>query len=111
MAACDCCGTDKPDVKIRVGLRGADSRGNITATPFHGPLCNDCLARTSESGSTEQRWLFHQIMQRLNTSQVLGAKPRHGTVMPLGPGRATPVGSSSTLAAPHKSSGARKIHR
>src|SRR5260221_14590514 len=79
MAACDCCSKDKPDVKIRVGLRGAPSRGNVTATPFHGPLCNDCLARTSEFGSTEQRWLLHQIMTRMNITQALSAKPPHGT--------------------------------
>ena len=111
MAACDCCGKDKPDVKIRVGLRGVPSRGNVTATPFHGPLCNDCLARTGQFGSAEQRWLLHQIIQRLNITQALGAKPPHGTVIPLGPVGATHVGSSRTLSGPHNSSRALKTHR
>ena len=62
MPVCDCCRRDKPDVKIRVGLRGVDNRGKNTARPFHGPLCNDCLARTGRFGSAEQRWLLHQIM-------------------------------------------------
>jgi hypothetical protein len=49
MAVCDCCGSDKPDVRIRVGLRGLAHRGHRTAQPFHGPLCNECLSRTKQS--------------------------------------------------------------
>ena len=64
MPACDCCGREKLDVKIRVGLRGIDSRGKSTVRPFHGPLCDDCLALTSRIGSAEQRWLLRQIVQR-----------------------------------------------
>ena len=33
MPVCDCCRRDKPDVKIRVGLRGIDNRGKNTARP------------------------------------------------------------------------------
>jgi hypothetical protein len=64
MAQCNCCGRDKPDVRIRVGLRGQDPSGSSTAKPFHGPLCNDCLERADRVGSPEQRWLFHQTLQR-----------------------------------------------
>ena len=70
MPACDCCHRDKPDVKIRAGLRGIDRRGNSTARPFHGPLCNDCLALTSRLGSPEQRWLLRQIMQQGTGAQI-----------------------------------------
>ena len=91
MAACDCCGKDKPDVKIRVDLRGVDHRGSITAKPFHGPLCNDCLARTGRFGSAEQRWLLHQIIQGAQTGQKPAVKPRRGVVIPLQPFRAKPV--------------------
>jgi hypothetical protein len=91
MAACDCCGRDKPDVKIRVDLRGIDHRGSITAKPFHGPLCDDCLAKTGRFGSTEQRWLLYRIIQGAQTSQVQAVKPRPGIVLPLRPLRAKPV--------------------
>ncbi len=63
MPVCDCCRRDKPDVKIRVRLRGVDNRGKNTAKPFHGSLSNDCLTRIGRFGSAEQRWLLHQIMQ------------------------------------------------
>jgi hypothetical protein len=76
MAICDCCGKDKPDVKIRVDLRGRDHRGSVTAKPFHGPLCDDCLAKAARFGSTEQRWLLHRIIQGAQTAQKLGANPR-----------------------------------
>ena len=69
MAACDCCGRDKPDVKIRVNLRGIDHRGSSTAKPFPGPLCNDCLAKTGRFGSAEQRWLLLQIVQKAQKSR------------------------------------------
>jgi len=75
MAACDCCGGDKPDVRIRVGLRGLDYRGHITATPFHGPLCNDCLARAGRFGSAEQRWLFRQTEQKRAGAQMVHKPP------------------------------------
>jgi hypothetical protein len=52
---------DRPDVKIRVRLRDVDNRGKNTARPFHGPLCNDCLARTDRFGSAEQRWLLYHM--------------------------------------------------
>jgi hypothetical protein len=98
MAICDCCGRDKPDVKIRVGLRGADHRGHSTEKPFHGPLCDDCLARISRFGSPEQRWLLNQIMQgaRIITQgaqidQQPAVKLRRGTVAPLRPFPAKPV--------------------
>ena len=61
MPVCDCCRRDKPDVKIRVGLRGVDNRRKNAARPFHCPLCNDWW--TGRFGSAEQRWLLHQIMQ------------------------------------------------
>jgi hypothetical protein len=83
MAACDCCGKDKPDVKIRVDLRGVDHRGSVTAKPFHGPLCNDCLAKTGRFGWPEQRWLFHQIIQGAQTGPKPAVKPRRGIVVPL----------------------------
>ena len=83
MAACDCCGRDKPDVKIRVDLRGIDHSGYRTLKPFHGPLCDDCLAKTSRLGSAEQRWLFHQIIQGTQTAQNPAVKLRRGTVVPL----------------------------
>jgi len=70
MPACDCCGRDKPDVKIRVGLRGVDSRGKVTAKLFHGPLCDDCLALTGRFGSPERRWLLRQIMQNGTVGQI-----------------------------------------
>jgi hypothetical protein len=89
MAVCDCCGTDKPDVRIRVGLRGLDHRGHITATPFHGPLCDDCLARASRFGSAEQRWLFSRILQRVH---LVKKKPHRGEVIPLRPVRPKPSG-------------------
>ena len=91
MAACDCCGRDKPDVKIRVDLRGIDHRGYITAKPFHGPLCDDCLAKTGRFGSAEQRWLLHQIIQGTQTGQKPAVKPRRGIIVPLRPLRAKPV--------------------
>ena len=72
MALWICCGRDKPDVRIRVGLRGQDPNGTSTAKPFHGPLCNDCLARAGRIASPEQRWLFHQIMQRTSVTQNRG---------------------------------------
>jgi len=89
MAVCDCCRRDKPDVKIRVGLRGTDGRGNSTAKPFHGPLCNDCLAGTNRFGSGEQRWLFRQIVQKSAGGQILQKpvatppSPRRGVVVPI----------------------------
>jgi hypothetical protein len=70
MPVCDCCRRDKLDVKIRAGLHGADNRGKSTARPFYGPLCNDCLARTSRFGSPEQRWLLRQIMQKGTGPQI-----------------------------------------
>jgi hypothetical protein len=76
MAACDCCGRDKPDVKIRVDLRGKDHRGSVTAKPFHGPLCDDCLAKIGRFGSAEQRWLLHQIVRGTQTGQKPTVKPR-----------------------------------
>jgi len=79
MAVCDCCGSYKPDVRIRVGLRGLDHRGHRTAQPFHGPLCNECLSRTSRIGSAEHRWLLRQIVQkgaRAQTPQKLETTPR-----------------------------------
>jgi hypothetical protein len=98
MAVCDCCGRDKSDVKIRVDLRGVDHRGYRTAKPFHGPLCNDCLAKTGRFRSAEQRWLLHQIMheaqkvtQRAQIGQRPTAKPRRGMVVPLRPLPAKPV--------------------
>jgi hypothetical protein len=98
MAVCDCCARDKPDVKIRVDLRGIDHRGSITVKPFHGPLCNDCLAKTGRFGSAEQRWLLHQIvqeaqkvLQRAQVDQKPAAKLRRGTVVPLLPLPAKPV--------------------
>jgi hypothetical protein len=84
MAACDCCGRDKPDVKIRVDLRGIDHPGSITAKPFHGPLCNDCLAKTGRFGSAEQRWLLYRI-QGAQTGQIVAVKQRRGSVVPLRP--------------------------
>jgi hypothetical protein len=94
MAVCDCCRRDKPDVKIRVGLRGIDSQGNSTANPFHGPLCNDCLARTDRFGSGEQRWLFQKIVQKGRGGQNV-PKPavaaRRGEVVPIRPARSKPV--------------------
>jgi hypothetical protein len=92
MAVCDCCGRDKPDVKIRVGLRGLDHRGHITAKPFHGPLCDDCLARASRFGSAEQRWLFNRILQGTLPVQERGLKPKRGEVIPLRPVRPKPSG-------------------
>jgi hypothetical protein len=91
MARCDCCGKDKSDVKIRVGLRGLDHRGHITPSPFHGPLCDDCLAKTNRFGSAEQRWLLHQITQGSQTGGKHGPKPRRGVVVPLRPGRSKPA--------------------
>lgn len=38
MAQCDCCGRDKPDVRIRIGLRGQDPSGSSTTKPFHVPF-------------------------------------------------------------------------
>ncbi len=89
MAVCDCCRRDKPDVKIRVGLRGIDSQGNSTTKPFHGPLCNDCLAGTDRSGSAEQRWLLRQIRQKNAGEQIVQKPvatprtPRRGVVVPI----------------------------
>jgi hypothetical protein len=94
MAVCDCCRRDKPDVKIRVGLRGIDSRGNSTAKPFHGPLCNDCLARTDRFGSAEQRWLLQKIVQKGTGGQIVpkpAATARRGVVVPIRDGRSKPV--------------------
>ena len=34
MAVCDCCGRNKADVKIRVGLRGMDDCGPSPQNPF-----------------------------------------------------------------------------
>jgi hypothetical protein len=92
MAVCDCCGRDKPDVKIRVGLRGLDHRGHITAKPFHGPLCDDCLARAGRFGSAEQRWLFHRIVQVALPGEKRVSKPQRGEVIPLRLVRPKPSG-------------------
>jgi hypothetical protein len=92
MAVCDCCGRDKPDAKIRVGLRGLDHRGHITAKPFHGPLCDDCLARAGRFGSPEQRWLFNRILQGALPVQKRALKPHRGEVVPLRPVRPKPSG-------------------
>ena len=92
MAVCDCCGSDKTNVRIRVGLRGFDQRGQLTDKPFHGPLCDECLARANRIGSAEQRWLFHRITegtQQPFQNRVL--KPRRGTVVPLRPARSKPA--------------------
>src|SRR6266436_685271 len=51
MSVCVCCSRERPDVKIRVGLRTLDSRGKSTTKPFHGPLCDNCLMRVSRIGS------------------------------------------------------------
>jgi hypothetical protein len=84
MAACDCCGRDKPDVKIRVNLRGLDHHGHSTPKPFHGPLCDDCLAKTSRFGWPEQRWLLHQIVQGAQTGpKPVVKKPQRAIVAPL----------------------------
>jgi hypothetical protein len=94
MAVCDCCGSDKPDVKSRVGLRGEDYRGHLTATPFHGPLCNDCLARANRFGSSEQRWLLRQIVRKGVGAQAVQkpqATARHGVFLPFLPARSKPV--------------------
>jgi len=92
MAVCDCCGAAKPDVRIRVGLRGLDHRGQITAKPFHGPLCDDCLARASRFGSAEQRWLFNQILQGALPIQKRALNLQRGEVVPLRPLRTKPSG-------------------
>ena len=34
MGICVCCSRERPDVKIRVGLRTLDSRGKSTTNPF-----------------------------------------------------------------------------
>ena len=94
MAVCDCCHGDKTDAKIRVGLRGVDHRGKTTANPFHGPLCNDCLARTSRFGSPEQRWLFQQILQKGAPARIVqppSVTRRQGVVVSFRPVRAKPV--------------------
>jgi hypothetical protein len=93
-----CCGRDKPDVKIRVDLRGIDHRGSITAKPFHGPLCDDCLAKTGRFGSAEQRWLLYQIvqeaqkiLQRAQIDQKPAAKLPGGTVVSFRPLPTKPI--------------------
>jgi len=92
MAVCDCCGNDKVDVRIRVGLRGLDARGRRTTKPFHGPLCEECLARAGRLGSGEQRWLYTQITQGVQSTPNGGAvKPRRGVVVPLRAARPKPA--------------------
>jgi hypothetical protein len=91
MAVCDCCSNEKTDVRIRVGLRGLDQQGQLTAKPFHGPLCDDCLARAGRFGSAEQRWLLHRITAGSQAFQNRGLKPRRGNVVPLRPTRAKPA--------------------
>jgi hypothetical protein len=63
MVVCACCTRERPDAKIRVGLRTLDTLGKTTPKPFHGPLCDDCLIRVSRNGSVEQRWLLLQILR------------------------------------------------
>jgi hypothetical protein len=91
MAVCDCCAREKNDVRIRVGLRGLDQQGQLTAKPFHGPLCDDCLARANRFGSAEQRWLLHRITSGTPSFENRGLKPRRGTVVPLRPNRSKPA--------------------
>ena len=94
MSVCVCCSMERPDVKIRVGLRTLDSRGKSTTKPFHGPLCDDCLMRVSRIGSVEQRWLFQQIV-RNGPGMQIGQQPqatrRSGVVVSFRPVRAKPT--------------------
>jgi hypothetical protein len=53
-----------PQGQARRENSGWDTWRDSTAQPFHGPLCNDCLARTGRFGSAEQRWLLQQIVRK-----------------------------------------------
>jgi hypothetical protein len=94
MGVCVCCSRERPDVKIRVGLRTLDTRGKSTTKPFHGPLCDDCLRRVSRIGSVEQRWLLQQIFRSVPGMQI-GQQPnatrRRGVVVSFRPVRAKPT--------------------
>src|SRR5216683_1313047 len=93
MSVCVCCSRERPDVKIRVGLRTLDSRGKSTTKPFHGSLC-DCLMRVSRIGSVEQRWLFQQIVRNgpgMEIGQQPHATPLSGVVVSFRPVRAKPT--------------------
>jgi hypothetical protein len=111
MPVSDCYHRDKPDVKIQVGLRGVDNRGKEHCETFHGPLCNNYVARTGRFGSAEPRWMLHQIMQRAHIAQPPVAKLRRGTVIPLRPVRAKPIEPVGTLARNRiGSKGTRRCH-
>jgi hypothetical protein len=93
MNVCTCCNSERPEVKIRVGLRTLDSSGKTTAKPFHGPLCGDCIAKISITGSNEQRWVLRQIVGEESERRVFqkaNATGRRGVVASSQPVRVKP---------------------